>query len=101
MIQIAVLLLNRENASLIVAERPKRGLSFLEACEGNWVENGSLRTHVAWHRTLYHVQLGEYEEALTQFDDVIMPWVREGGVKNAFITPPTTNSTGRSTPGLK
>ena len=42
------------------------------------MENGALRTHVAWHRNLYHVQLGEYEEALTQFDDVIMPWVREG-----------------------
>ena len=45
------------------------------------MENGALRTHVAWHRNLYHVQLGEYEEALTQFDDVIMPWVREGRVR--------------------
>lgn len=59
-------------------ERPNKGLSFLEGCEHNWRENGSLRTHVAWHRTLYHVQLGEYEAALTQFDDVIMPLVRKG-----------------------
>ena len=59
-------------------ERPKKGLAFLEGCEDNWRENSSLKTHVAWHRTLYHVQLGEYEAALTQFDNVIMPLVRKG-----------------------
>ena len=62
----------------ILSERPNKGLKFLEGCEDNWMENSSLRTHVSWHRTLYHVQLGEYEAALTQYDDVIMPLVRKG-----------------------
>ena len=63
---------------ILSTERPNKGLAFLEGCEDNWRENSSLKTHVAWHRTLYHVQLGEYEAALTQFDNVIMPLVRKG-----------------------
>ena len=59
-------------------ERPKKGLAFLEGCEDKWWGNSSLKTHVGWHRSLYHVQLGEYETALTQFDNVIMPLVRKG-----------------------
>ena len=29
-------------------------------------------THVNWHRALFHVQLGEFEQALTLWDDVIV-----------------------------
>jgi hypothetical protein len=58
--------------------RPCEGLEFLSRVEPNWVENSSMRGHVWWHRCLHYVQLGEYEEALTQLDDVLMPWARKG-----------------------
>ena len=58
-------------------QRPKEGLAFLEQREPDWVDNPGFRIHVWWHRCLHHVQLGEYEEALTQLDNVLMPWVRK------------------------
>ena len=41
--------------------------------EANWSNNGNLNTHVWWHMAGFHFQLGEYEQALTLFDDTIKP----------------------------
>ena len=53
--------------------KSREGLQLLKDKEPNWSNNGSLNTHVWWHVALFHFQLGEYEQALTLYDDTIKP----------------------------
>jgi len=52
--------------------RAREGLKLLADTENQWKPRASLVTHVNWHRALFHVQLGEFEQALTLWDDVIV-----------------------------
>ena len=54
-------------------QRPRDGLKLLSDTESQWQQRASLVTHVWWHKALFHFQLGEFEEAITNFDDVILP----------------------------
>lgn len=58
--------------------RPRDGLKFLADTESQWQPRASLVTHVWWHKALFHFQLGQYEQAISLFDDVIMPAVKKG-----------------------
>ena len=44
-------------------------------CPNKYTVNprASLVGHVWWHKALFHFQLGEFEQAITTFDDVILP----------------------------
>ena len=58
--------------------RPREGLKFLSDTESQWQPRASLVTHVWWHKALFHFQLGEFEQAITAFDDVILPNCHKG-----------------------
>ena len=62
---------------VVCSFRCQEGLKFLNETEGQWQPRGSLVNHIWWHRGLYHFQLGQFEEALTLLDDVILPNCRK------------------------
>ena len=58
--------------------RPKTGTAFLDKTADNWRPRANLVTHVWWHNALFHLQMGDFEAALSLFDDVIMGRVTKG-----------------------
>ncbi|XP_072256361.1 tetratricopeptide repeat protein 38 [Pyxicephalus adspersus] len=51
----------------------KEGLAFLQKTEKNWNDSDMLACHNYWHWALYFIEKGEYEAALTLFDNHIAP----------------------------
>lgn len=51
----------------------ENGLAFLQKTEKNWKDADMLGCHNYWHWTLYFIEKGEYEAALTMFDNHIAP----------------------------
>lgn len=47
------------------------GLTFMKQTEKNWMNSDMLACHNYWHWALYHIEKGEYEAALTIYDDYI------------------------------
>ena len=58
----------------------RKGISFLEDKADNWRPRASLVSHMWWHNALFHVQLGEFEQALTLFDNVISENIKKGAI---------------------
>jgi tetratricopeptide (TPR) repeat protein len=53
--------------------RPEDGLSWMLAREPFWSrEDHFLRNHVWWHRSLFHLELGQYDAALALYDGPIL-----------------------------
>jgi len=49
--------------------RPEDGLGWMTAREALWSTPGHLnQVHIWWHKALFHVELGQYEEALALYD---------------------------------
>jgi tetratricopeptide (TPR) repeat protein len=48
--------------------RAREGLEWLTGREESWAHCNNFRFHVWWHRALMHLDLGEYEVALAQYD---------------------------------
>ncbi|KAM9481306.1 tetratricopeptide repeat protein 38 isoform 2-T2 [Clarias gariepinus] len=46
-----------------------KGLKFMASTEKDWVVCDMLACHNYWHWALYHIEKGEYEAALTIFDE--------------------------------
>jgi hypothetical protein len=53
--------------------RPEAGLGWMAAREANWAspEHG-YQVHLWWHRALFHIELGQYDEALAICDGPAM-----------------------------
>jgi tetratricopeptide (TPR) repeat protein len=52
--------------------RPEDGLGWMTAREALWSTPGHLnQVHVWWHRALFHLELGQYEDALALYDGPI------------------------------
>ncbi|XP_069824037.1 tetratricopeptide repeat protein 38 isoform X2 [Dendropsophus ebraccatus] len=49
------------------------GLTFMEQTENHWKDGDMLACHVYWHWALYFIEKGEYEAALTLYDQYIAP----------------------------
>ncbi|XP_075712084.1 tetratricopeptide repeat protein 38 [Rhinoderma darwinii] len=49
------------------------GLSFMKQTENNWKGADMIACHVYWHWALYFIEKGEYEAALTLYDEYIAP----------------------------
>ena len=45
------------------------GIAWLRRTEDGWSGCNNFAYHVWWHRALFHVELGEYDEALRLYDD--------------------------------
>ncbi|NXY87846.1 TTC38 protein, partial [Alcedo cyanopectus] len=50
-----------------------RGLEFMKETEANWKNSDALACHNYWHWALYFIEKGEYEAALTIYDNHIAP----------------------------
>lgn len=48
--------------------RARAGLDWLSGREGSWAHCNNFRFHVWWHKALMHLDLGEYDIALAQYD---------------------------------
>jgi hypothetical protein len=48
--------------------RAREGLDWLAGREGSWAHCNNFRFHVWWHRALMHLDLGEHDIALAQYD---------------------------------
>ncbi len=48
--------------------RARDGLDWLSGRERSWAHCNNFRYHVWWHRALMHLDLGEYDTALAQYD---------------------------------
>jgi hypothetical protein len=48
--------------------RARDGLAWLSGREGSWAHCNNFRFHVWWHRALMHLDLGEHDVALAQYD---------------------------------
>ncbi|XP_073423794.1 tetratricopeptide repeat protein 38 isoform X1 [Dendrobates tinctorius] len=51
----------------------EEGLSFMKQTENNWKGGDMLACHVYWHWALYFIEKGEYEAAMTLYDEYIAP----------------------------
>lgn len=48
--------------------RPEDGARWLESRAGHWSPENGLAYHNWWHRALFHLELGEYRDALALYD---------------------------------
>jgi tetratricopeptide (TPR) repeat protein len=60
--------------------RPEEGLRWMEQRRPLWsTEKHSTRSHIWWHKALFHVELGQHAEALTLYETEILPTLRPVG----------------------
>lgn len=57
----------------------KEGLEFMQRSESQWKDSDMIACHNYWHWALYLIEKGEYEAALTIFDDHILPSLQRSG----------------------
>ena len=60
--------------------RPDEGIAWMDSRQPLWdtAENAN-RVHIWWHKSLFHVALGETDTALGLYDNEIAEWVRPVG----------------------
>ena len=62
--------------------RPADGLTWMDSRASIWTQPAfNNRVHIWWHKALYHLELGQNEEALTIYDDQILPVMRPVGTQ--------------------
>jgi len=60
--------------------RALQGSMFLKNTEPQWTQGSTFSPHLWWHTGLFYVQLGEFEKALTLYDDTVGPLsMKDGG----------------------
>ncbi|XP_005379564.1 PREDICTED: tetratricopeptide repeat protein 38 isoform X2 [Chinchilla lanigera] len=57
----------------------KAGTEFMQRSESQWKDSDMLACHNYWHWALYLIEKGEYEAALTIYDDHILPRLKGRG----------------------
>ncbi|XP_070611355.1 tetratricopeptide repeat protein 38 [Erythrolamprus reginae] len=57
----------------------KNGLAFMKQTENNWKDSDMLACHNYWHWALHFIEKGDYEAALTMYDDHIAPSLQKSG----------------------
>jgi tetratricopeptide (TPR) repeat protein len=61
--------------------RPQDGLGWMSAREAYWAAPENLtRVHIWWHKSLFHLELGQYDAALALYDGPIMETLRPLGL---------------------
>jgi tetratricopeptide (TPR) repeat protein len=57
--------------------RPKDGLAWMEEREPYWSSKDNLnRVHIWWHKSLFHIELGQYDTALQIYDGPLLATMR-------------------------
>ncbi|KAM4838605.1 tetratricopeptide repeat protein 38 isoform X1 [Urocitellus parryii] len=57
----------------------RAGMDFMQHSEAHWKDSDMLACHNYWHWALYLIEKGEYEAALTIYDQHILPSLRSSG----------------------
>ncbi len=61
--------------------RPADGLKWMADREAFWAgKDNASRTHIWWHKALFHVELGDYDAALAIYDGPIVETQRPAGI---------------------
>jgi len=61
--------------------RPEDGLGWMTAREAYWAAPENLtRVHIWWHKSLFHLELGQFDEALALYDGPILETLRPLGL---------------------
>ena len=61
--------------------RPREGLDWMAAREPLWsTKDNTNRVHIWWHRALFHLELGQTDEALALYDGPVLDTVRPVGM---------------------
>jgi len=61
------------------SNRPLQGSLFLANTENDWKRGSTFEHHLRWHAALLQVALGNFEEALTMYDDFVGPLTLKAG----------------------
>ena len=57
--------------------RPQEGLKWMDSREALWNgANCNNRVHIWWHKALFFIELGQFDQALAIYDDEILPVMR-------------------------
>lgn len=57
---------------LIMQGRHNEGIAWLDGLKDNWADVNQMSLHLWWHRSLFHLELGEFDAVLEIYD----AWVR-------------------------
>ncbi|MBY8976626.1 tetratricopeptide repeat protein [Rhodobacteraceae bacterium NNCM2] len=57
---------------LEMQERHAEGIEWVQGLEQSWSKGNNFRFHIVWHRSLYHLERGEYDVVLKLYDDQIV-----------------------------
>lgn len=57
---------------LIMQGRHDEGIAWIDGLKGNWTDSNQMQLHLWWHRCLFHLERGEFDEVL----DIHDKWVR-------------------------
>ena len=61
--------------------RPEDGLGWMSAREAYWAAPDNItRVHIWWHKSLFHLELGQYDAALALYDGPILETLRPLGL---------------------
>ena len=63
--------------------RAREGVEWLESTREVWASNAGFSTHLAWHLSLFHIDLGATPQALSIYVDTLAP--RAASTTNALI----------------
>ena len=62
--------------------RPDEGLAWMDGRLPYWSDpKCNNRVHIWWHKALFHIELGQFAEALALYDDEILPAMRPVGTQ--------------------
>ncbi|MEM9043341.1 MAG: tetratricopeptide repeat protein [Pseudomonadota bacterium] len=57
---------------LEMTERHEEGIAWVKGLEADWSSVNNFRFHLHWHRCLYHLERGEFDEVLSIYDAQIV-----------------------------
>jgi hypothetical protein len=64
--------------------RDREGVAFLAQRRRDWEKATMLAVHNNWHQALYHLERGEFAQALRIYDDAVAPGVAKGEAQPAM-----------------
>ena len=68
--------------------RPQEGLKWMDSREALWNgANCNNRVHIWWHKALFFIELGQFDQALAIYDDEILPVMRPVATQLAIQQP--------------
>ena len=70
-----------------MTDRPDDGIAWMNERQQFWTNpNCNNRVHIWWHKALFHIELGQFDEALAIYDDEILTAIRPVGTQLCNLT---------------